>query len=168
MELLLAFWAQPTGDKLTQIGALTGFIAFLIKLYEFRRDHYDRYPKLRVSAALTSDPRMGNTVVILNASKVPTSIYNYSLLAPVKSWNWLSRNRLWQWFRGERFWRGAEIEFSYEWASVKIAIPAHGQTDLDFSEGDYFQSFGRKRDLYLQIYTSAREAPYHFRVADAA
>jgi hypothetical protein len=46
---------------LTRFGALTGFVAFVFKVWEFYRD---RRPSLRMKRSLTSDP---NTVLVVGA-----------------------------------------------------------------------------------------------------
>src|SRR5882757_6309183 len=105
---------------LTRLGALAGFVAFFFRAWEFIRD---RRPSLRVVSLLTSDAGVGNTLTILNSSKVGTSIYNLTLeaLPPTRL------NRLWP-----RFPDGfAHVEFDHlEDGSTKIDVPAYGQASL--------------------------------------
>ncbi|MDP2332157.1 MAG: hypothetical protein Q8M19_15835 [Reyranella sp.] len=144
---------------LTQIGAFTGFVAFVFKAYEFWRD---RRPSLRISTSFTSDPNRGSTILILNSSKVGTTINYYTLEALPPSW--LRRRGWWR-----RFPEGHDhVEFTLEAEHVKIEVPGYGQGMIKFSEADHFQ-WGVKRtdDLYLRVWTSTREAPFSFLVARA-
>jgi hypothetical protein len=142
---------------LTQIGAATGFIAFLMKVWEF---YYDRRPKLRISCSLTSDPDRGSTITILNSSKVGTSIHYYQLEA-------LPKSRLNRWW--PRFPKGWEhIEFSLEEQTVNIPVPPHGHADIHFEGQDHFNwGASRTDDLYLRIWTAFRDRPYTFFVVGA-
>ena len=142
---------------LTRLGALAGFIAFFFRAWEFIRD---RRPSLRVVSLLTSDAGVGNTLTILNSSKVGTSIYNLTLeaLPPTRL------NRLWP-----RFPDGfAHVEFDLEDGSAKIDVPAYGQASLPFTDDDHFTwGVSRTTDLYLRIWTTARRRPINFLVARA-
>jgi len=142
---------------LTRIGALTGFIAFVFKAWEFVRD---RRPSLRVVTSLTGDAGVGNTVTILNSSKVGTSIYYLTLEAlPPTRLNRLLR----------RFPVGfAHKEFDLEYDTAKIDVPAYGQASLPFTDDDHFAwGASRTTDLYLRIWTTARRRPINFLVARA-
>lgn len=162
MELIRTFFAQPTPDILVQIGAFTGFITFLFKVFEFWRDYGDRAPKLRTNTTFTGDFERGNTVLILNSSKVGTTINDYTLEAVPPSW----RNRL---RLGPRF--GPEYsqnEFHLEDRGCEIVVPPHGQASISFAYQDHFiWGARRKNDLYLRIWTSTRHAPYSFLIARA-
>jgi hypothetical protein len=143
---------------LTRFGALTGFAAFAFKVWEFYRD---RRPSLRIIPSLTSDEEQGNMIVILNSSKVGTSIYYYSLEALPPTW----LNRRWQRFP-EDF--AGHVEFDLEFRPVKIEVAAYGQANLLFADVDHFR-WGKSRtdDLYLRLWTSARRRPINFLVAPA-
>jgi hypothetical protein len=142
---------------LTQIGALTGFLAFVFKVWEFYRD---RRPSLRITYSLTGDATEGNTITILNSSKVGTIIYYFSLeaLPPTRL------NRLWP-----RFPQGFDHkEFDLEYSTVKIEVPAYGLANLNFAHADHFNwGVSRTHDLYLRIWTTARRRPMNFFVVGA-
>lgn len=153
---------QDMVTLLTQIGAVTGFIAFLFKAVEFCRDWRDRRPHLRIRYSFTSNPYRGNTILILNSSKVGTTIHSYSLEALPRSW--MRRSGWWR-----RFSAGCKyVEFDLEDRHSKVEVPAYGQAAIPFAEADHFQ-WGVKRvdDLYLRIWTSTRDRPYSFLVAKA-
>lgn len=140
---------------LTQIGSATGFIAFLMKVWEF---YHDRRPKLRIERSLNSDPDWGNTITVLNSSKVGTSIHYYMLAALPKWW------RMSPIFPDRR----AHIEFSLEQSNVNIAVPPHGHVDIEF-RGEHHFNWGVSRtdDLYLRVWTAFRKKPYTFLVVGA-
>lgn len=143
---------------LTQIGAATGFITFVFKGVEFFRD---RRPSLRISPHFTSDPERGNTILILNSSKIPTTINYYQLEA-------LPPSRLARWHIWRRFPAGfSHVEFTLEADHAKVEVPAHGQAALVFDQQDHFRWSRRDDDLYLRIWTSGRARPYSFLVAKA-
>jgi hypothetical protein len=143
-------------EVLTPIGALTGFIAFAFKAWEFYRD---RRPLLAVQASLTSDPDRGNTILVHNASRVPTTIYNYSLQAIPKT----LFSRVWPRFKG---WEN--VEFDLEDQHADINVPAYGQAAIEFSGPDHFVwGVRRKDDLYLRLWIVGRRRPLHFLVARA-
>jgi hypothetical protein len=141
----------------TRIGALLGLAAFVFRACEFYRD---RRPSLRVVSSLTGDATVGNTVTILNSSKVGTSIYYLTLeaLPPTRL------NRLWP-----RFPDGfAHKEFDLEDGFANIDVPAYGQASLPFTDDDHFAwGVSRTTDLYLRIWTTARRWPINFLVARA-
>jgi hypothetical protein len=140
----------------TRIGALTGFIAFLFRAVEF---YLDRRPRLNVEAALTGDPAIGNTILVLNSSKVPTNIYSYSLEALPPTW--LNR-------RFQRFTGWENVEFSLEADTANIPVPAHGQAALHFREQDHFYwGARRKDDLYLRLWIVGRGRSLNFLVVRA-
>lgn len=142
---------------LTRFGALTGFVAFVFKVWEFYRD---RRPSLRISRSLISDPDRGNTISILNSSKVGTSIHYYQLEALPKSW----LNRLWPRFSQG----GSHIEFSLDERTANIAVPPHGHANILFEGQDHFNwGISRTDDLYLPIWTASRDRPYTFFVVGA-
>lgn len=162
MELIRTFFAQPTPDILVQIGAFTGFITFMFKVFEFWRDYGDRAPRLRTNTTFTGDFERGNTVLILNSSKVGTTINDYTLdaLPP----RWWSRVGLWR-----RFGAGLSTsEFHLEDRGCEIVVPGHGHAPISFAYQDHFiWGARRKDDLYLRIWTSARDTPYSFLIARA-
>lgn len=142
---------------LTRLGALAGFIAFVFKAWEFFRD---RRPSLRVISSLTGDAVVGNTVTILNSSKVGTNIYYLTLEALPPTW----LNRLWP-----RFPEGfAHKEFDLEYDTANIEVPGYGQARLPFTDNDHFTwGASRTTDLYLRIWTTAHRRPINFLVARA-
>jgi hypothetical protein len=146
---------KPTIDLLTQIGAITGFIAFVLKVWEFYRD---RRPALTVQKWLTSDPDRGNTLLILNSSKVLATIYSYSLEGVPRTFG----SRVWPRFKGHN------IEFHLEDRHANIIVPAYGQYALEFREQDHFDwSMRRKTDLYLRLWIVGRSRSLHYIVAKA-
>jgi hypothetical protein len=144
LESELAIW-------LTRIGAFTGFLAFLLKLWEFYRD---RRPSLWLTYSFSSDPDTGNTLVILNSSKVGTSIWGYSLVAVPNT----LLNRLWP-----RLSR-ARVEVMHEEVSggdpVDIEVPPYGQATIRFVGEYHFDwSYSRTTNLYLRLWTTSRRRP---------
>ena len=146
MESELAVW-------LTRAGAFMGFVAFLLKLWEF---YHDRRPSLRLTYSFASDPDMGNTLVILNSSKVGTCIWNYSLVAVPNT----VLDQLWPRFSSSY----ARVEVMHEEMSggdpVNIEVPPYGQATIRFSGEHHFDwSHSRTNDLYLRLWTTFRRRP---------
>jgi hypothetical protein len=143
---------------LTRIGAGAGLIAIMFRAYEFYRD---RRPNLSVHTWDTSDPERGNTILILNASKVPTNIYSYSLETAPRTL--LSR----RWPRFTRKWD--TIEFHLEDRYVDIDVPAYSQVAIPFAGQDHYDtSVRRMSDLYLRIWIVGRSRPLSFLVAEGS
>src|SRR5262245_39749628 len=132
----------------TRTGALAGFVAFVFRAWEFFRD---RRPNLRLTWLFTTDPDVGNTLIILNSSKVGTSIYHYSLESLPKT----RLNRLWR-----RFPKGYHhVEASSD-EPVKIDVPAYGQVSMQFANDEHFNwGASRTDDLYLRLWTTSRRRP---------
>ena len=131
---------------LTRIGALAGLAAFAFRAWEFYRD---RRPSLRVWFAGSAPG--GDTILIFNSSKVATSIYAYSVDALPKG----RLNRLWPRFGDQ----DTSVAQSYE--PIHLEVPAHGQVTLTVpEEHGAVHGVAVKDDLYLRLWTSARDRPF--------
>ena len=84
---------------LTIGGAITAYVLAALRAVEFFQD---RRPRLTIVTSLTSDHEIGNTVTLLNASKVPANIWHFSLV-------WVKPGTLQKYFR---IFRKAEREES--------------------------------------------------------
>jgi hypothetical protein len=112
-----------------------------------------------VSTFLHRRSERGNTILVLNSSKVATSINYYTLEALPRSW--LARSGLWRRFPKDF----PHVEFTLEADHAGITVPGYGQAALHFSQQDHFNWTKRTADLYLRVWTTARKRPYSFLVA---
>lgn len=123
-------------------------ILALVRVYEFVRD---RRPKLSLTPLLTSDSDMGNTLLLLNSSKVPANIYSYSLVW-VKAGVFSAYTPFLSKVVREEF--PLEAEFS------NMTVPAHSQYQLLFRELDWFEwGCKLKYELYLKVRIVGRRRP---------
>jgi hypothetical protein len=143
---------------LTRLGALTGFIAFMFKVWEF---YHDRRPRLRVLFA--GQVPDGYAITVLNSSKVGTSIYHYTV-------NTLPRtllNRLWPRFGEKDLYRNDTI-VAGSFEPVEVEVPAHGQASFVFMprapDSEVFRPPG---DLYVRLWTTTRRRPFTFLLVPA-
>jgi hypothetical protein len=135
---------------LTQIGALTGFAAFVMKCWEFVQD---RRPRL--SVAFAGVGRDGDVVLVFNSSKIPTTIHRYSVDALPSTW--LNR----QWPRFDE----TETLVVRAREPIDVEVPAHGQVRLtlgDDPEASMRRYNTAPNDLYLRLWTTARKKPFTF------
>jgi len=107
---------------------------------------------LSVKPALTSDPEIGNDIVVLNASNTPANIYFLDLV-------WLDR----RWFRRlPGFRKVVNCESPID-LNRNITVPPHGQGTISFSEADYFAwGAALKEDIYLRLWLVGRRKPVWF------
>ena len=135
------FWLGTVG------GWSMAFVMMLIRAYEFYRD---RRPKLSLVVSLTSAQEEGNTITLLNASKVPANLWNYSLA-------WVKPG----FFRRHiPLLRRVEHEESpFDFENCNITVEPYAQCSLNFSEGDHF-SWGHKmtHDIYLKLWMVGRRS----------
>ena len=136
-------WLWPT-----RIGALLGIAAFAFRAWEFYRD---RRPMLRVVYS-TVGSIDDDYVLIVNSSKVATSIYDYSIdMLPNTR-----LNRLWP-----RFGMNSVVTRSH--GPINVEVPAHGQTTLHLEEGlqdglplgERTVRVARTGDLHLRLWKRA-------------
>jgi hypothetical protein len=123
------------------VGLILSLILGAIQIYQFVRGS-----RLDLSAIsnLTSDPEIGNDILVQNASGTPASVY-YLDLAWVKP-----TGRFWRphWLRKIESSDSPLLD-SY----CNIPIPPHGQKSFHFSHGDYFTwGSGLKYDIYLRLW----------------
>ena len=113
-----------------------------------------RRPKLSVVTSLTSDPEIGNTITILNASNVPANIWYFELayVEPGRCQRYIPLLR-----------KTVSEESPLDHESCNITVPPHGQHSLDFSDGDHF-NWGPsiKCDIYLKIWMVGRRSQTWF------
>jgi hypothetical protein len=122
-----------------------------LRVYEFFQD---RRARLKVLVLLTSDPITGNTITLLNSSKVPANIYYFTLV-------WVQPGRLQRYCR---FLRKVESEESpMDYQHCNITVPPHSQHALEFSEVDHF-NWGHtlKSDIYLKVWLVGWRYPKWF------
>ena len=108
---------------------------------------------------MSTDPKIGNTISLRNASKVPANIYYYTLESQPRTW--LHRLR-------PRFGKPVRIEFNAQATTVDVTVPAYGQAKLFFVDKTYFEWVDRKDDLYLRLWIVGLSKPIHFLVAKAS
>ena len=138
-------WLWPT-----RIGALLGIAAFAFRAWEFFRD---RRPRLSVKFAGVG--RDGDIVLVFNSSKVPTSIYQYSVDALPSTW--LNK----QWPRFDE----TETLVVKAREPIDVEVPAHGQVRLtlgDDQEASMRRFNTAPDDLYIRLWTTARKKPFTF------
>jgi hypothetical protein len=148
MENDVWLWLTRLGALAGFVALLTGFIAFVMKCWEFYRD---RRPWLRVHFAGV-DPQ-GAIVLIFNLSKVATTIYHYSVHALPSTW--LGK----QWARFDV----TETLVVSAREPIDVEVPARGQVRLLLG-GDLEASMWRfltaPDDLYVLLWTSTRRKPF--------
>lgn len=136
-------------------GAITAFTLAGLRIYEFFRD---RRPKLDTSVTLTSHPSFGNTVTLLNSSKVPAGIYRYTLA-------WVHPHPL---HRYSSMFRKVAHEESPlgPHDNCNITVPAHSQYSIQFTDQDHFDwGVKLKHHIYLKLWVVGKRKPLWFRLA---
>lgn len=135
------------------VGLALSCILGAIRIYEFFRG---RQLGLSIKTQLTSNPEIGNTVLLLNSSANPINIYCFNLV-------WLERDWL-RWAPAP--WRrisstDSPLDFEY----CDITVPPRGQHSLLFGESYHFHWGVRLRhDIYLQLWLVGRRRPVWFHV----
>jgi len=135
---------------LSIIGAITAVILATIRIYEFFSARRIRF---RVSTTLISDPGMGNTILLLNASSLPAHIHSFDLA-------WVEKRKV----------LGLNVPMTRKvvkdespiepWDVYNLTIPPHGSHKFVFREADHFD-WGKnlKQAIYLRLYVIGRETP---------
>ena len=132
--------------------ALAAALAVL-RAYEFFRD---RRPSLKAVVSFVSDPDIGHTVALLNSSKVPANIWNFSLVHAEPG----ALGRRFGWLR-----RIDSEEFPLEFEFADITVPPYAQASLEFRERHYFAwGSSQQQDIYLKLWLVGRRKPLWFRL----
>jgi len=123
----------------------------VLRLYEF---WWDRGPRLSILCDLCSDEEIGNTITLLNASKIPANIHYFDLV-------WLRRGPF---GKRLRIWSGyVRDESPLEGEVANITVPAHSQCSLHFSQQYHFGwGGGLEHDIYLRLWMIGRNRPRWF------
>ena len=139
----ITFW-------LSVFGALGSFVLGSMKAYEFFSA--DRI-KLKLTVSLTSLPRMGNKITILNQSKIPVNTHYFDLA----------------WVKGRSIF-GLPIPFTRKVVSedlpiepgdsYEVVIAPHQTITLEFTGADHF-NWGAKveEDIYLRLWLVGSNGP---------
>jgi hypothetical protein len=120
----------------------------LLRIYEFI---VDRRPKLTAITSLATLPEIGNTITLLNASKIPANIWYFELV-------WTEAGRLQKYFKLFRKVVSEDSPLDHE--GCNITVPPHSQYSLEFCEADHF-TWGPKlkHDIYLKVWMVGRRLP---------
>lgn len=135
-------------------GGLTAFALAALRFYEFDRD---RRPKLDTSVTLTSDEGFGNTIILLNSSKVPANIYNYSLA-------WVRPHFLHRYISSFRKVDHEEFPLGPH-DNCNITVAAYSQYSLHFTDENHFEwGIQLKHNVYLKLWMIGRRRPLWLRI----
>jgi hypothetical protein len=137
-------------DMATAAFLVSGVLA-LIRIYEFFQD---RRARLKLLVSLTGSEQIGNTLTLLNSSKVPANIYYVSLV-------WIEPTFL---SRYLRFFRKIVTQETFsDHDYLNITVPPHGQQEFNYSEQYHFD-WGQslKHDIYLKVWLTGWRFPKWF------
>ena len=139
------YWCFAATDGCATMDLITfgSYVALglaALKVVEFFRD---RKPKISVVTMLRGSVQYGNDLLLMNASKVPATLYYYELI-------WLEPSLITKYLGLRR--KHVSYEFSLEDELCNITIDGHSHEVLNFSDERYFDSGSSvKSDLYLAI-----------------
>jgi hypothetical protein len=122
-----------------------------LRIYEFFKD---RAPRLSVLVELSDDANTGNTITLLNASKIPANILYFDLI-------WVQRGPFGKNIRlGRKITRENE---PLEGETCNITVGPHSQRALVFAEQDHFGwGAALSEDIYLRLWLIGRRSPRWF------